>query len=244
MYLGVDHEFSCFISAIPLGYKRVNRSSNPQEQEVTIYLWQCCMVAMANQDERERIAPTEQNRLTKKLLCWFMEKHCRMLAMTAFVNLRRTVILSYSIPWHAPAKWYHICSNRPLCLCPSQGGGRKKIPGTGVQLFFRGVPPEGEGGTKKNSRKNFFRTPKSEISLSLPHVFGFGRCKEGIFQSNHAYFSRYGWCLCLRAQRPPVCSGCNAAPHPGLLSAGKSPQIRQYTLSGARNRTSSIEGQR
>ena len=100
--------------------------------------------------------------------------------------------------------------------------------------FFSGCTPGGGGEYgKKNSREKFFRTPKPEISLSLPHVFGFGRCKEGIFQSNHGYFSRYGWCLCLRAQRPPVCSGCSAVPHPGLLSAGKSPQIRQYTLSGA-----------
>ena len=91
-------------------------------------------------------------------------------------------------------------------------------------------------------RDKFFRTLKPEISLSLPHVFGIGRCKEGIFQSNHGYFGRYGWYLRLRAQRPPVSSGCSVAPHPGLLSAG-SPQIRQYTLSGARKQTSSIEGQ-
>ena len=90
---------------------------------------------------------------------------------------------------------------------------------------------------------HFFRTPKPEISLSLPHVFGFGRCKEGIFQGNHGYFSRYGWYLCLRAQRPAVCSGCSAAPHRGLLSAGKSSHIRQSALSGARNRTTSIERQ-
>ena len=139
-------------------------------------------------------------------------------------------------------------SLRPVPWCTrmgnlSQGRGIRKITGTGVQLFFRGVPPEGEGGTKKNSRENFSRTPKPEVSLSLPHVFGFRRCKEGIFQSNHGYFSRYGWYFSLRAQRPPVCSGCSAAPHPRLLSARNNPQIRQYTLSGAKNRTSSIEGQ-
>ena len=120
------------------------------------------------------------------------------------------------------------------------------ILGTGVQFFFWGVPPEGGGGggvMKKNSREKFSGPQNLKFSLSLPHVFGFGRCKEGIFQGNHGYFSRYGWYLCLRAQRPPVCSGCSAAPHPGLLSARKGPQIRQYTLSGAENRTSSIEGQ-
>ena len=101
----------------------------------------------------------------------------------------------------------------------------------------------GGGGYGKKIAQKFFPTPKRDISLSLRHVFGFGRCKEGIFQSNHGYFSQDGCYLCLRAQRPPVCSGCSVAPHLGLLSAGKSPQIRQYTLSGARNRTSSIEGQ-
>ena len=42
-----------------------------------------------------------------------------------------------------------------------QGGGGKKIPGTGVQLFFRGVPPEGEGGTKKKICANFFSGPQN-----------------------------------------------------------------------------------
>ena len=83
--------------------------------------------------------------------------------------------------------------------------GRAKIRGgniwNGSQLFFRGVPPEGGGGTKKKFAK-FFRTPKPGISLSLPHVFGFGRCKEGIFQGKHGYFRRYGWYLCLRV---PCC---------------------------------------
>ena len=63
----------------------------------------------------------------------------------------------------------------------TEGGWRKNL-GTGAQLFFRGLSPEGEGGTKKNWRENFFGTPKPEIFLSLPHVFGFGRCKEGIFK--------------------------------------------------------------
>ena len=125
----------------------------------------------------------------------------------------------------------------------TRGAEEKKFLVPAYSFFFGGYPRRGRGVRKKNSHEFFFRTPKPEISLSLPHVFGFGRCKEGIFQGNHGYFSRYGWHLCLRAQRPPVCSGCSAAPHPGFLSAGKSPQIRQYTLSGARNRTSSIEGQ-
>ena len=41
------------------------------------------------------------------------------------------------------------------------GGGRKKIPGTGVQLFFQGVPPEGEGGTKKKFAQKFGPDPKT-----------------------------------------------------------------------------------
>ena len=41
------------------------------------------------------------------------------------------------------------------------GGGRTKIPGTGVQLFLRGVPPEGQGGTKKKFARRFFPDPKT-----------------------------------------------------------------------------------
>ena len=65
---------------------------------------------------------------------------------------------------------------------PTQGGGggRKKNPGTGVQLFFRGG-----GGTKKKLREILFWTPKAEIFSTLPHLFGFGRCKEDIFEGNH-----------------------------------------------------------
>ena len=55
------------------------------------------------------------------------------------------------------------------------------------------------GYEKQNSRKNLFRAPKPEISLTLPHVFGFGRCKEGIFQGNHGHFSQYGGYLRSRA---------------------------------------------
>ena len=76
--------------------------------------------------------------------------------------------------------------------------------------FFSGVPPEGRGARKKK------RAQKPDISLT-----------ECIFQRNHGYFSPYGWYLSLRAQRPPVCSGCSAAPHSGLLSAAKTPQIQQ-----------------
>ena len=57
-------------------------------------------------------------------------------------------------------KWlkeYLVTSWRSaVCHRRNQGGGvEKKFPGTGVQLFFRGVPPDGEGGTKKKSRENF-----------------------------------------------------------------------------------------
>ena len=159
------------------------------------------------------------------------------------VWVRRGGDVAGAVRWATCRRW----PPTPWRFLQSRGGGgeKKKSPVPAYSFFFGGVPPEGGGGggRKKNSRENFFRTPKPEISLSLPHVFGFGRCKEGIFQGNHGYFSRYGWYLCLRAQRPSVCSSCSAAPHPGLLLAGKSPQIRQYTLSGAKNRTSSIEGQ-
>ena len=53
------------------------------------------------------------------------------------------------------------------------GGGYKKIPGTGVQLFFRGVPlEEGGVGYKKNSREIFLEAPKPEISSTLPTSLG------------------------------------------------------------------------
>ena len=120
----------------------------------------------------------------------------------------------------------------PMVVRQSRGGGgRKKFLLPAHSFFFRGVFPRGGGGLrKKNLRENFFRTPKPEISLTLPHLFGFGRCKEGIFQGNHGYFSRYGWYLCLRAQRPPICSGCSAAPHPSLLSAGSLQPCKQQSV--------------
>ena len=66
------------------------------------------------------------------------------------------------------------------------GGVEKKIPGTGVQLFLGGeIPPEEEGGEYKKNLHKIFSTPKPEISSTLPHLFGFGRCKEDIFQDNH-----------------------------------------------------------
>ena len=104
----------------------------------------------------------------------------------------------------------------PGTLCGQGGGVQIKFPVLAYSFFFSGGTPGKGGGYEKNSREKFFQTPKPEISLTLPHVFGFGRCKEGIFQGNHGYLSRYGWYLCLRAQRPPVCSGYNAAPHLGL----------------------------
>ena len=46
------------------------------------------------------------------------------------------------------------------CIQIKGGGGRKKIPGTGVQLFFQGVSPEGGGGMKK-IRAKIFPHPKT-----------------------------------------------------------------------------------
>ena len=68
-----------------------------------------------------------------------------------------------------------------------------KIEGGGLEKnswYWRtalpGVPPEERGwGTKKKSREIFFHTPKPEISSTLPHLFGFGRCKEDMFQGDH-----------------------------------------------------------
>ena len=152
-----------------------------------------------------------------------------------------------SPPLQSMQIWRGFATGEQKNKCgPSTSGTIKVSPkATGVQLFFGAYPQRGRGGGygKKNWGENFLRTPKREISLSLPHVFGFGRCREGIFQGNHGYFSRYGWYFCFRAERPPVCSGYSAATHPCLLLEGKSPQIRQYTPSGARNRTSNIEGQ-
>ena len=88
------------------------------------------------------------------------------------------------------------------------GGGRKKFLVPAYSYFFVGYPQRRGGGvaTKKNSREIFLRAPKPEISSTLPHLFGFGRCKEDIFKVTINVSSDMG------AQRPPVCSGCNAAP--------------------------------
>ena len=55
------------------------------------------------------------------------------------------------------------------CMQHAGGGGSKKTPGTGAQLFFRGIPLErGGGGTKKNLHEIVFRTPKAEFSSTPP----------------------------------------------------------------------------
>ena len=65
------------------------------------------------------------------------------------------------------------------------GGGRKKSLVPAYNFFFRGYPRRGEGGVQKRIAQNFFAGPKPEISSTLPHLFGFGRCKEDSFQGNH-----------------------------------------------------------
>ena len=63
-----------------------------------------------------------------------------------------------------------------------QGGGGG-IPGTGVQLFFRGVPPEGRGGGYgKKSREIFFRTPKPEIPQLYPISLGLEGARRIFFK--------------------------------------------------------------
>ena len=41
------------------------------------------------------------------------------------------------------------------------GGGRQKITGTAVQLFFRGYPRRGGGGVRKKFAQIFFPDPKT-----------------------------------------------------------------------------------
>ena len=123
-----------------------------------------------------------------------------------------------------------------------QGDPRKKIPDTTVAFFFGGYPRRGMGVRKKNLRENFSGPQKLKI-FDFYHTFlnveGARRIPFKVFIQILADMGG----ICVWARRPPVCSGCTAAPHPGLLSAGKSPQMSQCTSFGARNRTSSIEGQ-
>ena len=70
------------------------------------------------------------------------------------------------------------CNKLNVTVRTGVGGGRVKKSWYRRTAFFWGVPPEEEGGRKKNWRENFFPTPKPEIFLSRPPMFGFGRCKE------------------------------------------------------------------
>ena len=59
--------------------------------------------------------------------------------------------------------WGSVAYASCLRSAPVPGGRQEKkflVPG----IFFRGVPPEGEGGAKKNFPRKFFRAPKTEIS--------------------------------------------------------------------------------
>ena len=84
--------------------------------------------------------------------------------------------------------WASMCACIWMCsayACAGGGGGEEKNSWYRRTAFFSGGTPRGGGGTEKNSRENFFQAPKTEISSTLPHLFGFGRCKEDIFQGNH-----------------------------------------------------------
>ena len=66
---------------------------------------------------------------------------------------------------------------------PGGGGVEKNSWYRRTALFSGGTPGGGGGGVRK--KFTFFRTPKPEISSTLPQLCGFGRCKENIFQGNH-----------------------------------------------------------
>ena len=67
----------------------------------------------------------------------------------------------------------------------------KKNSYMGCQLFFRGVPPEGEGGTKKKFARIFFHRPP---------VFG------PVVESGSCYVS-FGEYLCTRVLCGPQING-------------------------------------
>ena len=88
------------------------------------------------------------------------------------------------------------------------GGGRKKFLVPAYSFFFGGYPPKG-GGTNKKFARKIFRTPKAEISLTLPHVFGFGRCKEDIFQGNQCGGPALSpWLACPVGGQTGFCDPC------------------------------------
>ena len=66
------------------------------------------------------------------------------------------------------------------------GGGVEKISWYRRTAYFSGGIPGGGGGRyKEKVRAKFFLDPIPEICSTLPHLFGFGRCKEDSFQGNH-----------------------------------------------------------
>ena len=96
------------------------------------------------------------------------------------------------LPWcwitpHLPKSAGAQQSLKSLCIIPGGGEGvEKNFPRTGVLLFIWEVPiKEGGGVRKKDSHEIFFGSPKPEISSTLPHLFGFGKCKDDVFQGNH-----------------------------------------------------------
>ena len=78
---------------------------------------------------------------------------------------------SFHFPWFHPDNKFACavlcpvaCEMLPnahvLCRLEDAGGPQKKNSWYHRGIFFQGVPPEGEGGTKKNLRKNFSRPKK------------------------------------------------------------------------------------
>ena len=65
--------------------------------------------------------------------------------------------------------------------CQGGGGGVEKIPGTSVQHYFQGVPPEGGGGGGKKIRAKIFSRPQIVRSKPGRHTGGGGELVQAYF---------------------------------------------------------------
>ena len=128
---------------------------------------------------------------------------------------------------------------------PAQRRGQKKILGTGVSSFFRGVPPK-EGGVQKNSHERFSGPPKPEISSNLPHLLDLEGARRKFIKVTIDVSTDMGEFCVLGHKHPESIPAAVQRPPWPLIGRPKSGQKCHITpaFSGVPNKENKIKAQK
>ena len=147
------------------------------------------------------------------------------------------------MPW-SPWGWGPLLATSAACKALEIRKEVEKIfLAPTYSFFFRGNPRGGGGGggVQKN-RKIFFRTPKPEISSTLTHLFGFGRCKEDIFKVTIDVSADMGG-ICVSGHKDPLSVPATVQRPPWPLISGQKCYITP-AFSGVPNKGDNIKAQK